>query len=202
MFKSISLPLKLFSLSLLSLGCATNQAPYEPPVASGYRVLLNQAYAADSGRVYFQQGRLVSADRLDSWATHCRLQLDETVGGAEAAGSLAPESFDVTDVRLRYQSSQLPYHGIQAGDSLIGPGLTGHRAAPAYSSRRDEPPGSFLYQVEMSLRSATLPALPTLTCSRKWNARGPYYPSLDEIREALGETIEISAAADRVTAGL
>lgn len=169
--KPILLPIKLLTVTLLTAACASNQAPYAMPINSGYQVQINQAYAADSPRFYFQQGRLVSEDTIDSWATHCRLQLSDGRNDEAFAVSVEPERFDVTAVRLRYQSSKISYRGIQAGDTLIGLGLTGHRARPEYSSRRSEPPDSFLYQVEISLSSESQPEVQTLTCSRKWNTR-------------------------------
>ncbi len=194
--KSTLAPTTLMIASLLTAGCASNQPPYQPPVDRGYRVQITQGLEAapDNGDIYFQQGTTVRQAALDDWLTHCRLELSGPDPDTNSLVSVAPDQFNVTDVKLRYQSSAFPYYGIQAGDTLIGFGLTGHRASPEYASRRDEPPASYLYRVEMNLSSADQPGVRTLTCSRKWKARGPFYPTLDDIREALGESIEIGAA--------
>ncbi|MDH3389747.1 MAG: hypothetical protein OEN02_17815, partial [Gammaproteobacteria bacterium] len=53
----------------------------------------------------------------------------------------------------------------------------------------DGPPDYYLYQVEMKLTSADQPDVQFLTCSRKWSARGNYFPTLAAMRRALGKLI-------------
>ncbi len=178
---------------LLASGCASKVPAYQPPIGSGYGLHLNRAYDAlpNYTRLYFQQGARVDEKNLDRWTTYCRLHVFNRDRGADHSISIAPGVFDIAGVKLRYQSSEYPYYGIQAGDTLVGFGLIGHRASPDYGWRRDDPPSYYLYRVEMRLSSATQPEVQSLTCSRKWSTRGTYYPSLDDIREALGEIIEI-----------
>ena len=187
----------LFSASLLASGCAARVAPYNPPIESGYRVQINRGYDAvpNHARLYFQHGRQVDEKNLDRWSTYCRLHVFDRSKNADYPISVTPDTFDIASVKLRYQSSEYPYYGIQAGDTLVGFGLIGHRASPEYERKRDGPPAYFLYRVEMRLGSSAQPEVQSLTCSRKWNTRGAYYPTLDDIREALGDIIEIVAPA-------
>lgn len=145
-------------------------------------------------RLYFQQGARVDEKKLDRWSTYCRLHVFNRERDADYTVSVTPGRLDITGVMLRYQSSEFPYYGIQTGDTLIGFGLTGHRASPDYAWRSDYPPSYYLYRIEMRLSSADQPDVQSLTCSRKWSTRGAYYPSLEDIREALGELIEIDTA--------
>ena len=53
-----------------------------------------------------------------------------------------------------------------------------------------EPPSYILYAVKIKLTSAEQPDVQSLTCSRKWATYGDYYPTLADIRRALGEMME------------
>jgi len=51
-------------------------------------------------------------------------------------------------------------------------------------------PSYILYAVEIKLTSAEQPDVQSLTCSRKWATYDDYYPTLVDIRRALGEMME------------
>jgi hypothetical protein len=59
---------------------------------------------------------------------------------------------------------------------------------------RDQP-AYYLYQVSMPLTSPEQPELRSLDCYRKWaTPRANQYPTLAEIRAALGEYLELIQA--------
>ncbi len=193
MSRPFALIISVFTAGLLAGGCARNIPPYEPPIDSGYGLQIKRGYdnLPNYTRLYFQQGARIDEKMLERWTTHCHLHVFNRDKNADHSISIAPGRFEITGVKLRYQSSEYPYYGIQAGDTLVGFGLIGDRASPEYGWRRDGPPSYYLYRIEMRLGSATQPEVQSLTCSRKWSTRGSYYPSLDDMREALGDIIEI-----------
>ncbi len=192
---------KLFTVvsiaaSLVAGGCATERGPYRPPVDTGYRVQIDSGYDAlpNDSSLYFQQGRRVVENELDRWTPYCRLHLLNRVYGPDYLTAVEPGVFDISRVDLRYRSSDYPYYGVQAGDTLIGFGLVGDRDEPDYSRDRGGPSSYYVYQVEMKLASADQPDVQTLACARKSGTRGGNYPTLLQIQDALGELIRIGAA--------
>ncbi len=197
MTKRLNLTAAIVAASLVAGGCASGRAPYQPPVDSDYRVQINHAFDAvpNDTRIYFQSGERRSEEEVDRFDTFCALRLRGPGEETDYANPVAPGLFAISSVELGYRSSDYPYYGVQAGDTLIGFGLIGHRAAAEYPWEHGGPPSFVLYRVEMHLRAAAQPQVKTLTCSRQRNLRGSFYPSLDEMREALGDIIEIDAAA-------
>jgi len=97
---------------------------------------------------------------------------------------VVPGTFAISEVKIGYQSSAYPgkprFHWLSWGV----------RDAPAF----------YVYEVGMRLHSPDQPEVRSLICYKKWNVpRADQYPTLAQIRTALGSQIRIiqppSAAA-------
>jgi hypothetical protein len=167
-------------LALLGLlaGCATTSTPYEPPVRNRDIVYVQVAFddLPNGTRIDFQHGQRVPDGDLDWWTTYCRLYVYNRHHDADYLTSVQPGQFEIVGVQVRYDSV----------DSLFRPwGFSG----PYWYDHMH--PAYYVYMIGMRLASTDQPEVQSLDCYRKWGTRGPYYPTLDEIREALGDLIEI-----------
>ena len=177
--------------------CSTRRDAIVLPLHVGDQVTVNRSFESlpNYTRIYFQHGVQANYEALDLWTTYCRLHLFNRQHGADYLTGVVPGQFAVTAVKLRYQSSDYPYYGFDSGVfSSISIGLRNHDA-PTGIHRYDGPPDYYLYRVHIKLSSADQPDVQTLTCEKKWATRGNYYPKLGEIRQALGEIIEITRPA-------
>lgn len=159
-------------------GCAATSTPYEPPVRNRDSVFIQVAFAdlPNATRIDFQGGKRVPDGDLDRWTTYCRLYVYNRHRDADYTTTVQPGQFEIVGVELRYDSV----------DSLFRPwGFDSHywydHMHPAY----------YVYKVGMRLTSTEQPDVQSLDCYRKWGTRGPYYPTLAEIRKALGNLLEI-----------
>ena len=171
----------LFTLSLLLLmsACAT-RPPVKPPVNPGSTVQINQQFdaLANATRIDFQGGQRVQQGNLDKWTTYCRLYVYNHNQSADYVTAVSRGSFDVNRVEVMYRSSDYPQDRIH-GDFF----------------RRSirERPAFYVYQVRMRLTSPEQPDVQSLNCFKKWALpRANQYPTLVEIRLALGSMIEIT----------
>jgi hypothetical protein len=169
----------LFTIFLLLLmaGCAT-RPPVVPPVNIGSRLQINEQFDAlpNGTRIDFQGGQRIRPGNLDKWTTYCRLYVYNRNQKADYVTAVLPGSFKVTRVEVKYNSSDSPpgfyYTGLNWGV----------REVPAY----------YVYQVLMQLTSPDQPDIKSLNCYKKWaTPRANQYPTLTEIRQALGNLIEI-----------
>jgi len=168
--------LTIFSL-LLMAGCAA-RPPITPPIYVGSRVQVNAQFDAlpNATRIQFQGGKRIQQGNLDKWTTYCRLFVYNRNQKADYVTAVLPGSFEVTRVEVKYNSSD-----SFASDSYAG-FTWGVRDIPAY----------YLYHVNMRLTSPDQPDVRSLNCHKKWSTpRANQYPTLVEIRQALGDLIEI-----------
>ncbi|MEM7564936.1 MAG: hypothetical protein AAF353_18090 [Pseudomonadota bacterium] len=179
--------------ALFSISCASTRTPIEPPVDNGFELQINQAFSdlPNYTRIYFQNGERVIQGNLDRWSTYCRLHVYNREHKAEYLTSVSAGSIPIAHVSNQRQSSNRVYSdsGLQIA-SIGGIGNFRH-----YTTGRThfDPPSFYLYRVKMELSSDQQPDLQTLTCSKKWATRGDYYPTLEEIRGALGDSITLQA---------
>ena len=181
-------------VAAVTAGCATTRTPYSPPLDTGHRVTINRSFEflPNYSRIYFQYGEQVAKSSLDRWDPYCRLHVFNRDRKADYLTRVTPGDFAISSVKLRYQSSDYPYYGSGPGIfSSVSFGLTSFDSSSDLA-RRDGPPNFYLYRIVMKLNSTFQPDVKTLTCSRKWSTRGNYFPTLAEIRAALGEQIEIT----------
>lgn len=165
--------------------CASGRAPLSAPLDTGFTLRVNQPFESlqNGTHIDLQHGVRVAQGNLDRWTTYCRLYVYNHTRGADYRTAVSVGEFEINAVKMAYGSS----------DSLDNPWnshyqlLRGTRDYPAY----------YLYQVGMRLSSPDQPDVRSMTCSRKWaTARARQYPTLPEIREALGELIELKPATD------
>jgi len=164
-------------LLLLMVGCSA-RTPIEPPVNVGFGLQVNAQFDAlpNGTRIDFQGGQRIQQGNLDKWTTYCRLYVYNHNQKADYVTAVSPGSFEVTRVEVKYNSSDSPpgfyYTGLKRGI----------REVPAY----------YVYQVLMQLSSPDQPDIKSLNCYKKWSTpRANQYPTLTEIRQALGNLIEI-----------
>ena len=163
---------------LLVAGCAA-RTPITPPINVGSRVQINVEFDAlpNATRIQFQGGKRIQHGNLDKWTTYCRLFVYNPNQQADYFAAVLPGSFEVTRVEVKYNSSDSPpgiyYSGL----------YWGVREIPAY----------YVYHVNMQLTSPDQPDVRSLNCHKKWSTpRANQYPTLVEIRQALGDLIEIT----------
>jgi hypothetical protein len=160
-------------LLLLVAGCST-RTPIVPPVNPGSRVQINSQFDAlpNATRLQFQGGELIQQGNLDKWTTYCRLFVYNSNQKADYVTAVLPGNFEITGVEVKYISS----------DDTFASRFWRVRNLPAY----------YLYQVRMQLTSPDQPDIRSLNCFKKWTVpRANQYPTLAEIRQALGNLIEL-----------
>jgi len=169
----------LFTIFMLLLvtACAT-RPPIVPPVKVGSRVQVNAQFDGlpNATRIDFQGGQRVQQGNLDKWSTYCRLYVYNRNQEADYVTALSPGSFEVTGVEVKYRSSDYPEDGYYA----------------EFTPTIREIPAFYVYQVRMRLTSPDQPEVQSLNCFKKWaTPHANQYPTLDEIRLAVGDLIEI-----------
>ena len=169
-------------LVLALAGCAA--APYPLPLDTGYRISLHRAYGplSNHSRVYFQDGARIDEHEIDRWTTWCALHAFDSTRGADYCTRIEPGEFAISRIRLRYNSSDGPLYFPTLGFSF-GLGRDPDDAGP---------PDYYLYTVSLRLVSPGQPDLRSLTCHRKWAVRGNHFPTLVDMRRALGDAITIA----------
>lgn len=175
-----------FMLLLTLAGCAST--PYPLPLDSGYRLSLHRAYGPlpNYTRIYFQNGVRVDKGDLDKWTTWCELYVFDPMRGADYRTTIRPGDFSISRVQIRYHSSEGPLYFPTLGFSF-GLGRDPDDAGP---------PDYYLYSVGLRLASPDQPDARSLTCLRKWAVRGNHFPTLADMRRALGEAMTLSAPTE------
>ena len=187
---------KYFAILLLSSllsACSTTGKPVAA-VDNGYRVAVKQAWEAlpNYSRIYFQGGQQAPYQSLDQWVTYCSLYLFNRDRQADYLTAVTEGEFAIKQVNI-YRKSSESSPGINGLFASLGFDL--HKtSASGPDWERDGPPSYYLYEVEMKLSSADQPDLKSLSCAKKWNVRGNYYPTLLEMQRALGEQVTLTAA--------
>ena len=183
----------IIAFSILLVACASGRPPPPPPINDGQQLQLKQDFneLANGTWIYLQNGNRISEKALDRWTTYCRLYIYNPEFGSDYVTSISAGEFKISQVKLRYQSSEYPYYGIHTRSTTIGFGFIGFDDGIGIASSGDGPPSYYLYRIEMKLDSATQPDLRNMICAQKTSTRGYFYPSLPRIAEALGEIGQI-----------
>jgi hypothetical protein len=169
-------------LCIFLSACASGRAPTSAPLDTSYTLRINQAFEAleNGTHVDFQHGVRVPQGNLDRWTTYCRLYVYNRIQGADYLTDVNAGQVEISAVTMNHRSSDdvgHPFHHLSWG----------LRDYPAY----------YLYRVGMRLTSPDQPDLRTLNCYRKWaTANARQYPTLPEIRQALGNLITVVPAAE------
>ncbi len=179
-------------LVVLLTGCASTRTSNTPPVNSNFTVQVDTAYDSlpNYSRIYFQHGMRIPDGGLDKWVTYCRLHVYNPERKADYLTSVSPGSFAVTKASNLLQSSRSTLMD-PGNNGSFGLAFSNYKTSFGTRWSREGPPSYYLYRVKMKLSSVDQPDVQTLICSRKWGTRGGDYPTLSDIRRALGEHIEI-----------
>jgi hypothetical protein len=164
--------------ALLLSGCASSSKRIHAPVDTGYTLEIRQSFESlpNGTHLQFQQGKRVLYSELDRWQTYCRLYVYNPEHKADYTTSIHPGVLRIRAVKIDYRSSDYPMR------RQFGHLFRGFRDIPDY----------YLYRVGMLLDSAVQPDLRSLECFRKWaTPRANKYPTLAEIRAALGDLIRL-----------
>lgn len=163
---------------LLAIGGCAGAGKYVdlPMVAPTSVVQINQQLEIppELARVYIQNGVQVSKKGLDKWLTYCSVLMQKVNTPGEPLQTVSPGKFEVTEVREYNDYRYSPR--IYASLTLVS---------------RD-PPSNVIYSVDMRLQSQQQPGVRSLICVKHVDAYGRYYPTLAEMRVALGDAIEIN----------
>jgi len=178
-------------LLLLMAGCS-GRTPTVPPVSHSATVQINQSYDSlpNYSRIYFQGGRQIAKTELDRWTTYCRLHVYNPDMEADYVTSVAAGKFEVVSVRNQFEVVENS-HSNPNSNLTPGSVVSVSRSSSRGDWILDRMPSFYLYRVNMKLASPDQPDVQSLICSRKWGTYGDYYPTLGEIRQALGNLIEI-----------
>ena len=167
-------------VALTLAGCASSRYQYVPELTPDYRLQVRQNFADLPNGTYldFQQGQLIQPGNLDRWSTYCRLYVYNPEQGADYRTTVVTGTIAISEVKAAYYSSDYPVH------PFFGHLSWGVRDIPDY----------YLYQLGMRLSAPDQPELRSLVCYKKWAVpRADQYPTLAEIREALGDRISIES---------
>jgi hypothetical protein len=183
----------LFTISVLLLTSAcSGRTPTIPPVSHSATVQINESYDSlpNYSRIYFQGGRQIAKTELDRWTIYCRLHVYNPDMGADYVTSVAAGKFEVVNVRNQLEVTENSY---SSPDFYATPatGFSITRVSRDSDWIMDRIPSYYLYRVNMKLTSPDQPDVQSLICSRKAGTYGNYYPTLGDIRQALGNVIEI-----------
>jgi len=185
---------------LLLVASCSGRTPTVPPVSHSATVQINQSYDSlpNYSRIYFQAGKRIAKTELDRWTTYCRLHVYNPDMDADYITSVAAGKFEVVSVRNQIEVTE-NYFSSPDFYATPGSGFSVSKASWRGDRFMDRLPSYYLYRVNMKLVSPDQPDVQSLICSRKWSTYGNYYPALDEIRQALGNLIEITPSP---TAGI
>ena len=163
-------------------GCSGAFSKYavRPSVEPTSTVQINTTFDIPNqkARVYFQSGEQVRWGEIDRWTAHCSVLVNNVQYADQPQQTVLPGRFDILKVR---ESNDLRY------------------ASRVFVASRDgffyDPPSNVIYQVEMRLESAEQPDVRALICAKRVDDYGHHYPTLAEIRTALGDLIVIEQQA-------
>lgn len=133
-------------------------------------------------RVYIQDGAVITYRKKDEWSTYCSLLMQQKHASGEPKLSVLPGQFKITKV-------------IESEDGS-GTGRTYVASLGWFIDVNSNSSAYVIYAVEMRLSSADQPGVRALICEKRADTIGynyRNYPTLVEIKTALGDTIEIKS---------
>ena len=140
--------------------------------ASVVQVNRNLEIPARKARVYIQNGNETAKRDLDPWSIYCSVLLQDLHRAGEPKLTVSPGQFEI--IKVREENEYLDFPGTYVASTEF----------------RYVPP-IVIFRVEMRLKSAQQPRVRALICDKQVESFGNHYPTLAEIRIALGNAIEI-----------
>jgi len=171
---------------LSGCGASFKNNMVRPSVSPAAIVQVNQQLEIPNGkaRVYIQDGAVITWRNKDKWSTYCSVLMQQKHASGEPKLSVLPGQFKITKV-------------IESEDGL-GTGRTYVASLGWFIDAKGyDRPVHVIFGVEMRLSSADQAGVRALICEKRADQMGVYnyhnYPTLAEIKTALGDTIEIKS---------
>ena len=123
-------------------------------------------------RVYIQNGEETAKRDLDPWSIYCSVLMQDLHRAGEPKLTVSPGQFEI--IKVREENEYLDFPGTYVASTEF----------------RYVPP-IVIFRVEMRLKSVQQPGVRALICVKQVESFGNHYPTLAEIRIALGNAIEI-----------
>jgi len=174
--------LAVTGIAIIISGCGASlkNTMVRPSVSPAAIVQVNQQLEIPTrkNRVYIQDGAVIALRDKDEWSTYCRVLMHKRHATNEPKLIVSPGQFTITKV-------------IETEDNT-GSRRTYVASLGWFIDVRFDRPVHVIFAVEMQLSSADQPGVRALICEKRSDNLGRYnYPTLEEIRIALGNTIEI-----------
>ncbi len=163
-------------------GASYKNSTVRPSVSPAAIVQINQRLEIPTRktRVYIQDGTQTTLRDIDEWSTYCSLRMKKRSAAGEPKQSVSPGRFEIIKV-------------IESEDRT-GSQRTYVASLGWFFDVNDHRSVQVFFGVEMRLQSAEQPGVRSLICEKRIDNYGLYnYPTLAEIRAALGNIIEINA---------
>ncbi len=162
-------------------GASFKNNTVRPSVSPAAIVQVNQQLEIPNrkSRVYIQDGAVTTYRNKDKWGTYCSVLMQQKHASGEPKLSVLPGQFKITKV-------------IESEDNTGSQRTYVASLGWFIDVDRNNRYLNVIYGIEMRLSSAEQPGVRSLICEKRSDNRGFYnYPTLEEIRIALGNTIEI-----------
>jgi len=174
--------LTVTGIALIVSGCGASfkNSMVRPSVSPAAIVQVNQRLEIPSrkARVYIQDGAVTTLRNKDEWSTYCSVLMQQKHASGETRQSVSPGQFEIIKI-IEY-------------DDYLGSRRTYVASLGWIIDAKVEHPTNIVFGVEMRLSSAEQPGVRALICEKRSDNKGLYkHPTLEEIRIALGNTIEI-----------
>ena len=179
------LSVKLIVLAIIAVSgialissCSVTSSGYadQPAVSPASVVQVNQLLEIPNKKalVYIQNGALTAKRDLDPWSIYCSVLMQKLHSADEPILTVSPGRFEITKVRENQEKQYFPGNFVASKDEW-------HYVPPIV-----------IFKLEMRLKSSDQPDVRALICAKQVESYGRHYPMLAEIRNALGEMIDIS----------
>lgn len=164
-------------------GCTYSANKYPPAIATGNTLRINQSFEglANGSQVYFQNGARLPSRQLDKWSVYCALYIYNDQYEADYITSVQPGKFLVSDSVNRREV---------VGNTVSPFSQPGLLATLEW--HRHDPPSYILYRIDMQLYSVEQPGVKRLSCYQKASSYGRYHPNVGQIKQALGDIIQVT----------
>ena len=167
---------------VLVSGCSSQPSRYstQASVNPALVVQVNRNFEIpeQKARVYIQNGNKVTKRNIDKLSTYCSVLMQDLHKAGEPRLTVSPGQFEIIKIRKFNDYSSFPGTIVASRKWIF------------------DFPVVVIFEVEMRLKSAEQPGVRSLFCAKQVQVFSPFnskrhYPSLTEIRTALGDAIEI-----------
>ena len=152
---------------ILSSGCASLSSQSPVDQVSVVQINTQLQIPSRKARVYIQNGMQPTKKDIDKWNTFCSVLMQKLHSTGEPLLTVSPGRFDVIKVR---KTSEF------YADRYLN-----------QTQRLDE----HIYKIDMRLKSDAQSDVRSLICAKHFAGIGSEYPTLEEIRTALGDSVKI-----------